>query len=146
MLKRNVTYEDFNGNTVTDTFYFNLSKAELVELEYNYTGGFAATIESIVQAEDNKTLINIFKDLILKAYGQKSEDGKRFIKSDQLREEFSQTAAYSELFMELAVDDKAASDFISGIVPKDMSASILEETAKVKTTVELAEEMRSIEE
>jgi hypothetical protein len=146
MLKRNVTYEDFNGNEVTDTFYFNLSKAELVEFEYKYENGFAATIESIVEAKDNKTLISIFKDLILEAYGQKSEDGKRFIKNDKLREEFAQTAAYSELFMELAINDKAASDFISGIVPKDMSASILEETAKVKTTVELAEEMRSIEE
>ena len=146
MLKRNVTYEDFNGNTVTDTFYFNLSKAELVELEFNYKEGFAATIESIVKAEDNKTLINIFKDLILKAYGQKSDDGKRFIKSDELREEFSQTAAYSELFMELAVDDKAASDFIAGIVPKDMGQAISEETKKAKTTAEIAEEMRSIEE
>jgi hypothetical protein len=146
MLKRNVTYEDFNGNTVTDTFYFNLSKAELVELEYNYENGFAATIESIVKAEDNKTLITIFKDLILKAYGQKSDDGKRFIKNDELREEFSQTAAYSELFMELAVDDKAASDFIAGIVPKDMGEAIEAETKKQKTTAEIAEEMRSIEE
>lgn len=146
MLKRNVTYEDFNGNTVTDTFYFNLSKAELVEFEYKYENGFASTIESIVEAKDNKSLISIFKDLILEAYGQKSDDGKRFIKNKDLREEFSQTAAYSELFMELAVDDKAASEFIAGIVPKDMSGSILEESKKVKTTVELAEEMRSVEE
>lgn len=146
MLKRNVTYEDFNGNTVTDTFYFNLSKAELVELEYNYKDGFGTMIENIIKAEDNKSLINIFKDLILKAYGQKSEDGKRFIKNDELREEFSQTAAYSELFMELAVDDKAANEFISGIIPKDMGQALAEETKKAKTTAEIAEEMRSIEE
>ena len=146
MLKRNVTYEDFNGNTVTDTFYFNLSKAELVELEYNYPNGFAAEIDAIVKAQDNKALIDIFKDLILRAYGQKSEDGKRFIKNDQLREEFSQMAAYSELFMELAIDEKAASNFITSIVPKDMSTVMVEETKKLKTTAEIAEEMRNSEE
>lgn len=146
MLKRNITYEDFNGKTITETFYFNLSKAELVEMEYNYKNGFAAEIEAISKAEDNKSLIAIFKDLILRAYGEKSEDGKRFVKNDELREQFSQTAAYSELFMELATNDKAASDFISGIIPKDMSEAVEEEIKKNKTTAEIAAEMRELNE
>lgn len=138
MLKRDVTYEDFNGLTVTETFYFNLSKTELVEMEYNYEDGFGATLEKIVEAQDNRMLISEFKKLILMAYGEKSEDGKRFVKNDQLREDFSQTAAFNELFMELATDDKAASAFINAIVPKDISKNMTDELERPKTTAEIA--------
>jgi len=119
MLKRNITYEDFNGDTVTDTYYFNLSKTELLELEVSYDGGLEAAIQRIVEAKDNQALVQEFKKLVLLSYGEKSEDGKRFIKNDEAREAFSQTAAYDALFMELSTDDKAAVDFIQGILPKD---------------------------
>lgn len=124
MLKREIAYEDFNGNQTSDIIYFNISKPELIELESNYDGGFSGLIEAIVESKDNKALIQKFKEIVLMAYGQKSEDGKRFIKSDQLREEFSQTAAYSALFMELATDDGAAALFVKGVLPKDMRGEL----------------------
>lgn len=121
MLTRQITYEDFNGNTRTDTFYFHLSKPELLELQFGENGlDFAAYIQQIVETSDYHKLLKEFKSLILLAYGEKSDDGRRFVKSPEIREEFSQTNAYSELFMELASDDKSAADFINGIVPKDM--------------------------
>ncbi len=121
MLKRQISFEDFNGNEATEVFYFNISKPELIELEVEYSEGFGAMIQSVVDAKDNKALIKAFKDIVLMAYGQKSVDGKRFIKTEQLREEFSQTAAYSALFMELAMDDNAAVIFLRGVLPKDMA-------------------------
>lgn len=122
MLKRNITYEDFNGNKATDVFYFNISKQELIKMEVEYPQGFGAMIEAIIEAKDHKTLIKKFEELILLAYGEKSEDGKRFIKTDKLREEFSQTAAYNALFLELATDDKAAVTFLKGVLPKDLTS------------------------
>ncbi len=124
MLKRSITYEDFNGYETTDIFYFNVSKPELIELEVEYDQGFGEMIQTVIDSKDNKSLIRIFKKIVLLAYGQKSEDGKRFIKSEKLREEFSQTAAYSALFMELAGDDGAAAIFIKGVLPKDMAGEV----------------------
>lgn len=122
MLKRNITYEDFNGDKVTDTHYFNLTRTEIIELEVGYEGGLEKTIKRIVDAKDSKTLIAEFKRIVLLSYGVRTEDGKRFIKSDALREEFTQTAAYDALFMELATDADAATQFVQGIIPKDMQA------------------------
>src|SRR5580765_4280790 len=124
MLKREIEFEDFNGVKTTEVFYFNISKPELIEMEVEYDQGFGQFLQDIVEAKNNKELIKHFKAIVLKAYGQKSEDGKRFIKSDQLREEFSQTAAYEALFMELATDDNAASNFLMAVLPKDMVAQI----------------------
>ena len=124
MLKRDITYEDFNGETITETFYFNLSKPELVEMEVEVEGGFGKTLQSIIEAKDYKALVKEFKNIILLAYGVKSDDGKRFIKSDQLREEFTQTNAYNELFMQLASDDKAAATFLTAVLPKDMAGEM----------------------
>lgn len=124
MLKRPITYEDFEGNQQTDIFYFNMSKPELVELELEYEGGFGGFMQRIIDAKDNKALIGEFKRIILMAYGQKSEDGKRFIKSEALSHEFTQTAAYDALFMELATDDGKAAIFIEGIIPQDMLAAV----------------------
>jgi hypothetical protein len=124
MLKRDITYEDFNGVEVTEEFYFNLSKSELIELESEYKEGFSGLIQEIIKTQDQKELIKRFKEIVLKAYGIKSEDGKRFIKSEQLREEFSQTAAYNVLFVELATDDEKAAIFINGIMPKDMVKAV----------------------
>ena len=121
MLKKTITYVDYDGQTRTEDFYFNLTKAELTEMNCATNGGFEKWIEKIINARDSKEIIAVFKDIILKSYGEKSLDGKRFIKSDELRAEFSQTEAYSELFMELATDDKAAAAFINGIIPADVS-------------------------
>jgi hypothetical protein len=130
MLKRNITYETFDGDEVTEPYYFNISKSELVELEVEFEGGFGAMLQRIVETNDRAGLVREFKKLILMAYGVKSDDGKRFVKSDELRDEFTQTAAYNSLFMELATNDGAAVEFVMGVLPKDMRAEIGKEVAK----------------
>lgn len=130
MLKRSIIYENFDGETETEVFYFNLSKPELIEMEVEHAQGMAKMLQKIIDTKDNRELIKTFKELILLAYGVKSDDGKRFIKSDQLREEFSQTEAYNVLFIELASSDDAAVIFLDGILPRDMRGSITKEQVK----------------
>lgn len=120
MLKKTITYTDYNGVERTEDFYFNLNKAEIMEMELSVNGGLAESIKQIIDAKDAPAIIKIFKDLVLKAYGEKSPDGKRFIKSDEIRAAFEQTEAYSILFMELATNSEAAANFVNGIVPADM--------------------------
>ena len=117
MLKKTITYTDYNDVERTEDFYFNLTKAELMEMEMGAVGGLSGMIEKIVSAKDAPAIIKIFKELVLKAYGEKSADGKRFIKSKEISDAFSQTEAYSQLFMELATDADAASKFVNGIAP-----------------------------
>lgn len=121
MLKETIKYTDYNGVERTEDFWFHLSKAELMEWEMGTTGGLTEMIKRIVDAQDAPAIIKIFKELVLKAYGQKSPDGKRFIKSDELATEFSQTEAYSQLFMELATDADKAAAFFNGIMPSDIA-------------------------
>lgn len=123
MLKKTITYTDYEGNERTEDFYFNLSKAELMEMELSSSGGMEKYIKRIINERDNAKIVAIFKELVLKAYGVKSDDGKRFIKSEQLRDEFSQTEAYSDLFFELATNADAASDFVNGIIPKNLGTN-----------------------
>ena len=118
MLKKTITYTDYNDVERTEDFYFNLTKAEIMEMELTTVGGLSAMIEKIVAAKDGPTIIKTFKDLVLKAYGEKSADGRRFIKSPEIAEAFSQTEAYSQIFMELATDDEAAAKFVNGIIPE----------------------------
>ena len=117
MLKKTITYTNYNGIEVTEDFYFNLTKAEIMEMEMSTSGGMAEMINKIVASQDAPAIIKIFKELILKAYGEKSADGKRFMKSEEISVAFSQTEAYSQLFMELATDADAAAKFVNGIVP-----------------------------
>ena len=124
MLKKTITYTDYNGVERTEDFYFNLKKSEIMEMEMSTDGGLSEMIKKIVATKDIPSLMSIFKKFILKAYGEKSPDGKRFIKSEELSESFEQTEAYSELFMELATSDKAAAEFINGLVPPDVAAQI----------------------
>ena len=119
MIKQTIKYEDFNGNTQVEDFYFNLSKTELIELEVEHEGGMAKWLEAIAASESRKDLIEQFKRIILLAYGKKSEDGKRFIKTQEMRDDFEQHAAFSALFMMLAEDADAATKFINGVVPAD---------------------------
>ena len=121
MLKKTVTYGDYNGVERTEDFYFNLSKAEVTEMELSVEGGFSKMLEEIVKSKDNVRIMELFKQMVLKAYGEKSADGKRFVKSKELSEAFSQTEAYSEIFMELALDEKAAAAFVNGIMPSNLN-------------------------
>lgn len=125
MLRKVIKYTDYNGVDREEPFYFNLSKAEIMEMEMSTVGGFAEMVQKIVDAQDMPTLIKVFKDLILKAYGEKSADGKGFLKLDEegrpLSRKFVQSEAYSVLFMELSTNTEAATAFINGIVPADIA-------------------------
>lgn len=122
MLKKVITYTDYDGNERTESFYFNLNEAELIEMELSAEGGLTQMIQKIVESKDGTRIIKVFKDLIFKAYGEKSPDGKKFVKSEELSKNFSYTEAYNKLFMELATDEKAAADFVNGIIPAKSSS------------------------
>ena len=117
MLKKTITYKDYNGVERTEDFMFNLTKAEILEMQLTKDGGMDAAIKKIVDAKDAPEIMKVFKDLILKSYGIVSDDGRRFIKSKEISDSFAQTEALSMLFMELATDTDAASAFVTGIVP-----------------------------
>lgn len=117
MIAKTLTYQDFDGNEITETFYFNLSKAELMEMQVSVDGGLDKVIKKVSEEKDPAKLLNLFKMFVLKSFGVKSEDGKRFIKNDAYTEAFTQTNAYSDLYMSLLSDTNAAIDFITGIVP-----------------------------
>jgi hypothetical protein len=121
MLKKTIKYVDFDGNEREETFYFNLTQAEVAEMELSIDGGLSAKIQRIIEAKDNPTIIEMFKDIIGKSYGEKSPDGKMFVKSKEIRDAFMQTQAYSDLFMELATSPDAAAAFINGIVPANLT-------------------------
>ena len=120
MLKKTITYTDYNDISRTEDFYFNLTEAEIMEMEMGTTGGLAEAIQRVVAAQDAKAIIKIFKDLVLKAYGVKSPDGKYFEKSDKIAKEFEHSPAYSIIFMELATNADEAAKFVNGIVPANM--------------------------
>lgn len=132
MHKRAITYTDFDDNEVTDVFYFHISEPELIDLEVENEKGLQHFLRKIIETKDNKALVDMFKKLVLMSYGIKSEDGKRFIKTDQLRTEFSQTAAYNKLFMDLALDFSVAAEFIKGILPKSMTGNFDQAVEEVK--------------
>jgi hypothetical protein len=133
MIKKTVTFEDFNGKTVTEDYYFNLSRMELIDMDVDSPEGFAKKLQNVIDSNDGRQILSTFKEIILASIGRKSADGKRFIKSAEIREEFTQTDAYSELFMELSTDADAAAQFVNGIIP----ASLANEVAKQSETVEL---------
>lgn len=140
MLKKPITWIDFNGNQRTEDFYFNFTEAELVEMELGTSGGMVETMEKIVAAQDSPSLVTIFKDFILKAYGEKSSDGRSFLKEDDngrpLANKFKQTGAYSVLFTELSKDANAAAEFMNKIIPADLAE-------KVKAAREEAEQKKN---
>lgn len=124
MLKKTITYTDYNGVERTEDFYFNLSKAELMEMEMSTEGGMEAYLNKIVSTQDKPTLIKLFKEIILKSYGEKSLDGKYFDKSEKLSNAFSHTEAFSILYMELVSSDEAAALFINGVIPQDVQVQM----------------------
>jgi hypothetical protein len=138
MLKKRIAYVDYNGASREEDFYFNLTKAELMELELG--GGLSENLKRIVESEDMEAIVRNFKEVILSAYGQKSEDGKRFMKSDALREAFYENPAYSELFIELASNPDSAVEFIKGILPSDLANEVNIIEKQSVETVELPQE------
>ena len=121
MLKKTIKYTDYDGNEREEDFYFNLNKAEVTEMELSKQGGLSEYIKRIAAAQDAPSLVELFKELICKSYGEKSLDGKRFVKSKELTEGFTQTEAYAELFVELASNAEEATKFVNGIMPKNMN-------------------------
>ena len=130
MLKKTITYTDYDGVERTEDFYFNFTEAELMEWQLVTNGGLTNYVQKIVDAKDQPRLITLFKELLLKAYGVKSDDGRRFIKSEKISEEFSQNPAYSILYMELVTDDKLAADFVNGIIPAKLSEQVAEQNSR----------------
>ena len=116
MLKKTITYKDYDGNQRTEDHYFNLSKIEVVEMEMTLDGGMVKYFERIIEEKNPKRMWDIFTEIIAKAYGVKSVDGKRFIKKPELAEEFMQTEAYTDLMLELLSDAKVAADFMNAII------------------------------
>lgn len=125
MYTKKIKFEDFNGQEREQTFYFNLNKAELTEMNLSKQGGLQEYVNRIVNTNNVPELSELFKSLILKSYGEKSDDGMRFVKKapdgHRLADDFEQTAAYAEFFMELATNTDAATEFLNGIVPRDIS-------------------------
>jgi hypothetical protein len=130
MLKRDITYENIDGETVTQPFYFNLTKTEIIDLQFGVSGGLEKSIQRIIETQDIKAVIDEIRNIILSSYGVR--DGSRFIKNDQVREEFIQILAYDALFMELINNEEAAADFIKGITPKDMQEAIAQSENDLK--------------
>lgn len=136
MFKKTIKYTDFDGNERKEDFYFNLTKAELLEMQLSIDGGLQGHLERIIKTQSQPELIKMFKDIIMRAYGEKSPDGKRFMKSDEIRQNFECTEAYSELFMELATDSDAAAEFINALLPSDLKPN---EADRAKVYKELTE-------
>lgn len=128
MLKKTITFVDYAGNERTEDHYFNLNKSEATKMELSTTGGLTQMIENIIAAQDNPAIIKIFEDLILKSYGKRSPDGRRFMKSEEISRDFMETEAYNKLFMELITDPKKAAAFVNGVISfneKDINDSTL---------------------
>lgn len=124
MLKKTITYKDFDDNEITSDFFFHLNKAELIELEVGGEGGsLHDELEEMTKKQDGNKIIKTMKKLILASYGEKTPDGKRFIKTQELRDGFESSNAYESLFMEMITDADAAGVFVTGIIPPDMAAS-----------------------
>ena len=120
MVKKTITYTDYNGVERTEDFYFNLTKAELMEMQLSMEGGMRAYIQRIMAAKSQLALVNLFKRILLLSYGKKSDDGRLFLKNDTIRAEFEAHPVYSQIYMELSLNEEKAAEFINGLIPADM--------------------------
>lgn len=137
MLKKTVKYQDFDGNTREETLYFFITKTELTEMELKTPGGFSKKLERISNASDGAEIMKTFKEIILTAYGEKSEDGRAFIKKRngvRLAEEFEQSLAFDALFTELILDPDKAAAFVNGVMPQDLIAEAKKQEGQAKTS------------
>lgn len=128
MYKIHEKYTDFNGTEREEDFYFNLMKSEIMELELGEVGGLSAMLRQIIAEQNVPKIVEIFKKLVLQSYGVKSADGKQFIKDPEITKAFSQTEAYSQIFMRLATDSKAATEFVNHVVPGDIAKEVQKQT------------------
>lgn len=135
MYKKTINFTDYDGNERKEDFYFNMTEAEVMKYEFRTPGGLSKLMERIVQAQDTAQIIDVFEELVAQAYGVKSPDGREFIKNKDVLTSFQQTEAYSKLFMELATNAKAASEFFNSIVPQSLRDRVAEEEAKNNTPV-----------
>lgn len=124
MLKKEITYETFDGETVTDTFYFNMTEAELIELQMGGSEAMDERLRRLIKTRNNADLFAMFKEIITVSVGEKSEDGRRFTKNEDIREAFVNSAAYSELFVELFTDVDKLTAFLVGILPRKFANDI----------------------
>lgn len=124
MFKKTVTYRDFNDVERTEEYFFHLSTTEVLKLEKNKDGSLSEQLEKIQRDEDEAAMLDMITKLVLLAYGEKSEDGRRFVKSDKLVEEFTETEAYSQIFLDIMTNENELIDFITGILPKEMSQEV----------------------
>lgn len=132
MIKKTITYVDFNGNERTEDFYFNLTKAELMRMELGVKGGMVEMMNRMIAAQDAPAMMEVFDDLIHKSFGVKTPDGRGFVKREEDYEAFKSTEAYSELYVELISDAKACADFFNGVIPANLAKQVEEEMAKQK--------------
>lgn len=136
MFKKTIEYTDYNGEKRKEDFYFNLNKAELMEMQLSQNGGLQNHLMRIIKTKDTPELVKMFKEIILMAYGEKSPDGKKFMKSDEIRKDFECSEAYSELFMELATNSDSAAEFVNALLPSDYQASEADKEAIMKELIE----------
>lgn len=139
MLKKTITYTDYDGMERTEDFWFNLSKTELTKLDAELPGGVLGVLRKIIDKKDRKALVDFIETLILRSYGEKTLDGKRFVKTPEMAEEFMQTPAYDELFMNILSDTDSQTNFINGVIPQSMAKEI-EQTDKKQVENALAEQ------
>ena len=139
MLKKTITYTDYDGMERTEDFWFNLSKTELTKLDAELPGGVLGVLRKIIDKKDRKALVDFIETLILRSYGEKTLDGKRFVKTPDMTEEFMQTPAYDELFMSIISDTDSQTNFINGVIPQSMAKEI-EQTDKKQVENALAEQ------
>ena len=133
MIKKTLTYVDFNGQERTETFHFHFSETELLDMETSVDGGFSERVQRIVDAKDQGELLKILQKFVKDAYGVKSDDGRRFVKNEDVLAAFVESPAYPKIFMELLGDDKAAAEFVNGVVPADFKDRLEAMMAKQKT-------------
>lgn len=143
MIKKTIKYTDYEGTEREEDFYFNLTKAEITMMELEQTGGLIRTLTKIMEEQDSKKMIEYFKELVLKAYGVKSPDGRKFIKTQEVKEDFEFTEAFSEIFMELAFDAEAAANFVNGIMPNMPNVDKIDPNT---STEELQKRLKELEE
>jgi len=142
VLKKTITYEDFNDEEVTEDLYFHLTEAEIVELEFSHKDGLKDALERMMRTKDGGTIMTEMRKMIMKSYGKRSDDGARFIKNDQVREEFESSKAYSKLFMELVTDAGAAAEFINGVVPRELAERAAQLTAQRDEQIRQARKLK----
>lgn len=122
MLKKEVSYVDYDGNKVTETLYFNMTKTEIAAMQVRMDGKFIDYLQDLVKGNKIERLFHIFKDIVLDSYGKKSDDGRRFVKSKELRDDFEASIPFDNMMMEMLQDPDKQSQFVRAILPPDMTA------------------------